>query len=470
MERGTAALTARDLADEASKKDKSAHVAQVRVVQGSEPTFFTSIFGGLMTVHAGGAKGSMEQKGAHLYHIKGTTGQDTKAFEVEPTASNLNSGDSFVVVVPASATAYMWTGKGSNEAEKEAAAKLGSKLVSQWTEKAAGIKAVAVAEGAEPAEFWSALGGKAEYASAVPPPTVQKARLLEVSDASGALHVDEIHNWGQQDLVEEDVMILDAGSTVFVWVGKGASPAERSNAVDIAQKYVAAGVAAGSHDDNAPIIKVEQGAEPAIFTAQFPGWDRVATEVLSDPYAAKLAELAKHKAEEAEAVATAAAEREAKRAAAVAAAEAKKGAGAHADGSSAALASAAGHLKHVEAKAGAPAPAAAGGNAIEAAASHLKHVEAKEAGAPAASGGPAPEITGALSGITVTYNGAAHPIELLKAVTPTSAGPFAGIAFDTKESLLADKDFPAVFGMDKKAFEALPKWKKQDTKKKAGLF
>jgi len=38
------------------------------------------------------------------------------------------------------------------------------------------------------------------------------------------------------------------------------------------------------------------------------------------------------------------------------------------------------------------------------------------------------------------------------------------------ENYLADADFPKVFKMDKTAFMALPAWKRNDAKKKAGLF
>jgi len=35
---------------------------------------------------------------------------------------------------------------------------------------------------------------------------------------------------------------------------------------------------------------------------------------------------------------------------------------------------------------------------------------------------------------------------------------------------LADKEFEEVFGMTKKEFEAVPKWKQGELRKKAGIF
>jgi hypothetical protein len=99
-----------------------ARAAQIRVVQGKEPSHFCSVFQGHMIVHSGGiasafdaAHGGAEAAAAvggnKLYHVKGTTPSNTKAVEVEATAANLNSGDCFVLKTDAAC--YVWTGHGS---------------------------------------------------------------------------------------------------------------------------------------------------------------------------------------------------------------------------------------------------------------------------------------------------------------------------------------------------------------------
>lgn len=45
-----------------------------------------------------------------------------------------------------------------------------------------------------------------------------------------------MHN---KDLIEEDVMILDTYSEVFVWVGRGANDEEKKESLRIAQEYIA---------------------------------------------------------------------------------------------------------------------------------------------------------------------------------------------------------------------------------------
>jgi len=43
--------------------------------------------------------------------------------------------------------------------------------------------------------------------------------------------VVEIFNFAQVDLVPEDVMILDVGDTIFVWLGRDSNDSERQAAV-----------------------------------------------------------------------------------------------------------------------------------------------------------------------------------------------------------------------------------------------
>ena len=257
----TSALLAKELDDELGDRP-----VQVRVVQGKEPAHFRSMFKGNMIVRAGGKASGFKNKsdtdsydvdGTELYHVKGSSPVNTYAVQIpekvrereregerergsaalafppmRPSlvahsslipyalsqATELNSGDVFVLLTPGKTT--VWQGSGSNDAEKETAATIAEILkVGEITN---------VGEGGEPDDFWEALGGKAEYPKLREgEPEPADPRLFQCSNATGAFTMDEIINFAQDDLVDDDVMLLDCYRSVFLWIGHNANKDEK---------------------------------------------------------------------------------------------------------------------------------------------------------------------------------------------------------------------------------------------------
>jgi hypothetical protein len=129
-------------------------------------------------------------------------------------------------------------------------------------------------EGSEPEEFWHALGGRQSYPSSRAPdaPPAFAPRLFYCSDASGEFTVEEVLNFTQDDLDQDDAFLLDCWSAVFVWVGRNANANERMRAVEVAQGYVGAQSLIDGRQAHAPICVVQDGAEPPPFTCHFVGW------------------------------------------------------------------------------------------------------------------------------------------------------------------------------------------------------
>ena len=50
----------------------------------------------------------------------------------------------------------------------------------------------------------------------------KEARLFEISNITGTVKVDEVHNFSQEDLLDDDVMMLDTFTTVYIWIGSQA--------------------------------------------------------------------------------------------------------------------------------------------------------------------------------------------------------------------------------------------------------
>ncbi|KAK7083781.1 hypothetical protein SK128_018797, partial [Halocaridina rubra] len=264
-EAGTAALKAVELDDKLHGR-----AIQIRVTQEKEPPHFMAVFGGKMVVFKGGYASAFDGEGArdmgkkssYMLQVRGTTNHNTKATEVDMRAGCLNSNDCFIVVTPQ--LSYIWCGKGSTGDEREMAKTLASQ----------NGETIIVSEGHEKADFWKALGGKEAYASS---PKLQEdtpmhpPRLFQCSNASGVFKAEEIINFAQADLVEDDVMLLDAWDTIFLWLGHNSNKKEQMAAETLALEYLRTDPA-GRHKGT-PIVKLKQGFEPPNFTGHFGVWD-----------------------------------------------------------------------------------------------------------------------------------------------------------------------------------------------------
>jgi hypothetical protein len=278
-DQGTCALLATNLANSLGRS-----VTQVRVTQNKEPDHFLAHFEGYMSVRRG-ARDSWAaewQDKAQLFHVRGTSAVNTRAAQMKTVAASLNSNDAFLLKTPTAA--WVWLGKGANEFERSVAVTLSERLL-------AGQSCTSVEEGSEPEAFWSALGGKGEYSN---DPRLQsgdvKARLFQCSDATSVFKVLEIHDFVQDDLDNDDVMILDGYSEVFVWIGTGSTEREKAMGVQVAHDYLKA-----AHDGrpaHVPIYTVFAKDEPPQFSIYFLGWDEAAAKSGEDAYIRSLNRMA----------------------------------------------------------------------------------------------------------------------------------------------------------------------------------
>lgn len=291
-EKASAALHAKKLDD-----DMGGSPVQVRVLQGKEPAHFRALFHGKMVVHAGGkASGftnstetdSYDTDGVSLYHVKGTTSENTVASQVDEVAASLNSGDCFILVTPK--TVFEWEGAGSSDAEREITSKISSILKKN--------RAVEVVEeGKESDEFWGFLGGKGPYAKTKGEVEAPHApRLFHCSNAYGYFHAEEIFNFAQDDLNVDDVFLLDTYTSLYIWIGDGANEAEKREAVQLADEYLSLAKSDG-REDGTPVITVHCNNEPPMFTSNFLAWDAsfFKQNEFLDPYEARLKKLKEEK-------------------------------------------------------------------------------------------------------------------------------------------------------------------------------
>lgn len=281
----------------------------VRVSQGKEPPHFCSLFQGKLVIHLGGVPSgfrqvherdmsveedtdpSMEESNTKLFQLKGTSERNVRAVEVAPIASNLNSGDCFILT--AGNQMIEWYGRHSNLFEKAAQGPL-AESISEFLGKE--HSRAQLKEGEEDATFWSFLGGKAEYPDYNSSPPCESPRLFRISnDVTGpsGIVVEEIYSFTQEDLVDEDVMLLDVYTEVFLWLGRTSNRLEREEAMSIARKYIEMCSSTDGRSSDTPIALVHSGRETNLFTHHFHGWDPDLPKkrTFVDPYEEKLQKL-----------------------------------------------------------------------------------------------------------------------------------------------------------------------------------
>lgn len=83
--------------------------------------------------------------------------------------------------------------------------------------------------------------------------------------------VEEIAEYDQESLDGDDVMILDALNTIYVWVGAKANENEKKNALETAKKYLKQGNLPRHKDTE--IETIYQGRETSMFKRLFKKWD-----------------------------------------------------------------------------------------------------------------------------------------------------------------------------------------------------
>jgi len=129
-----------------------------------------------------------------------------------------------------------------------------------------------VKEGQEPDQFWQHLSGKKKYD--VDSDFMEHTRLFRCTNDKGYFSVSEkTVDFCQDDLEDDDVMIVDSGEYVFLWLGP------KSSEVEIKLAYKAAQVYCGHMQMKEPDRKRRlmlsiKGRESKRFQRLFHGWSK----------------------------------------------------------------------------------------------------------------------------------------------------------------------------------------------------
>ncbi|XP_024402888.1 villin-3 isoform X1 [Physcomitrium patens] len=255
---------------------------QAYVAQGREPIQFLALFKCMCILKEPPSLGQKDNNAVMLVRVRAAGPKIVQAVQVEPSSASLNSSDCFLLQT--NSKLYAWSGNLSTFESQKA-----SLLVAEILKP--GVIARAMKEGLEPPLFWSSLGGKRKYASQREARDVPKdPRLYACSLSQGNLKVIEVHNFTQDDLLTEDIMILDCHNIIYEWIGHNTSTDNKEHSLSIAKRFLERAEKLDGAQPDTPIFILAEGYEPIFFTSFF-SWDSSKVNVNGDAYSRKLAGL-----------------------------------------------------------------------------------------------------------------------------------------------------------------------------------
>uniref|UniRef100_A0A3B3XHM1 Gelsolin-like domain-containing protein n=1 Tax=Poecilia mexicana TaxID=48701 RepID=A0A3B3XHM1_9TELE len=243
----------------------------VRMTQQQENLKFLSHFKRKFIIHKGKRKQNTDSVQPSLYHIR-TNGSAlcTRTIQIGTDSSNLNSEFCFILKVPFESTdnqgiVYTWVGRAADPDEAKLAEDIMNSMFDDTYSKQV------INEGEEPENFfWVGIGSQKEYDEDAE--YMKYARLFRCSNEKGYFSVSEkCSDFCQDDLADDDIMLLDNGKEVYMWVGTQTSQVEIKLSLKACQVYIQH-MRAKDSEYPRKLRLVRKGNEPHCFTRCFHAW------------------------------------------------------------------------------------------------------------------------------------------------------------------------------------------------------
>ncbi|KAK5914343.1 hypothetical protein CgunFtcFv8_008791 [Champsocephalus gunnari] len=250
----------------------------VRMTQQQENLKFLSHFKRKFITHKGKRKQKLDAAQPSLYHIR-TNGSAlcTRTIQIATDSSNLNSEFCFVLKVPFESTdnqgiVYTWVGRAADPDE----AKLSEDIMNSMFDDT--YSKQVINEGEEPENFfWVGIGSQKEYDEDAD--YMKCARLFRCSNEKGYFSVSEkCSDFCQDDLADDDIMLLDNGKEVYMWVGTQTSQVEIKLSLKACQVYIQH-MRSKEAEPPRKLRLVRKGNEPHCFSRCFHAWGAFKTQL-----------------------------------------------------------------------------------------------------------------------------------------------------------------------------------------------
>ncbi|XP_029364172.1 protein flightless-1 homolog isoform X3 [Echeneis naucrates] len=243
----------------------------VRMTQQQENLKFLSHFKRKFIIHKGKRKQNTDSAQPSLYHIR-TNGSAlcTRTIQIGTDSSNLNSEFCFILKVPFESTdnqgiVYTWVGRAADPDEAKLAEDIMNSMFDDTYSKQV------INEGEEPENFfWVGIGSQKAYDEDAD--YMKHARLFRCSNEKGYFSVSEkCSDFCQDDLADDDIMLLDNGKEVYMWVGTQTSQVEIKLSLKACQVYIQH-MRSKEAEHQRKLRLVRKGNEPHCFTRCFHAW------------------------------------------------------------------------------------------------------------------------------------------------------------------------------------------------------
>ncbi|XP_053472157.1 supervillin isoform X4 [Ictalurus furcatus] len=281
-----------------------ANEPRVNVKEGEEPPCFLQLFQGGLVIRRRHSKNAGDWR---LFCVRGAVPLEASLFEVECCTSSLRSRGSVLLINIQQAAIYLWHGCKAHASARQVA----KHTVQQLTHTRPPEMGLSnsspniqdVEEGAEPAEFWNAIGppdrkaydcmlqdpGKYNFTPRLFHLNVQSGmfkgeELLCASRAPGVVTAMPFFQDCLYSVPQPALFLLDNFLEVYLWQSSSTQNSQRPHwdtqrkcAMETALQYCR------ERNPRRPPMAyfLEEGAEPLTFTNVFPSWERRVTQVPS---------------------------------------------------------------------------------------------------------------------------------------------------------------------------------------------
>ncbi|XP_052860411.1 gelsolin isoform X3 [Anopheles cruzii] len=255
---------------------------QHREVQDHEGSLFLSYFAGGVRYAAGGVKSGFNEVETNaagekrMFQVKGA--KNVRVRQVPLAIGSMNRGDCFIL--DAGYDIYVYVGASAKRVEKIKAISAANQIRDQDHAGRAKLHILdEFASSSEQQEFFDVLGEgspdevaeESESDEAYEQADTGAITLYHVSDASGSLEINPIGErpLKQSMLDSNDCYILDSGAgSIYVWIGKGATGQERSQAMVKAQEFITV----KGYPVHTAVHRVVENGETTDFKQFFSSW------------------------------------------------------------------------------------------------------------------------------------------------------------------------------------------------------